>query len=166
MKSNQCRMKESEFENTDTYWSYFSNLSSSSSASLSSLRSFITTTCKAGPTETLPSPRVAPTVSSNHGQWSSWHEHILRSVNAMYPIQQQKSYLLGCNPFDKYIVFVSLPPVPVVEQNRIWGQSEQSSTGATISSLCKTDHVWLQQQLIKWSKRNQNVEWKISWTLT
>ena len=40
-------------------------------------------------------------------------------VNAMYPIQQQKSYLLGCNPFDKYIVFVSLPPVPVVEQNRI-----------------------------------------------
>ena len=79
-------------------------------------------------------------------------------VNAMYPIQQQKSYLLGCNPFDKYIVFVSLPPVPVVEQNRIWGQSEQSSTGATISSLCKTNHVWLQQQLIKWSKRNQNVE--------
>ena len=70
MKSNQCRMKESEFENTDTYWSYFSKLSSSSSASLSSLRSFITTTCKAGPTETLPSPRVAPTVSSNHGHWS------------------------------------------------------------------------------------------------
>ena len=147
MKSNQCRMKESEFENTDIYWSYLSKF----------IIIGIIIIIKVVYNHDLQSRAYRDTAQSKGGTYSmhwkyhqtmvnghAWHEHILRSVNAMYPIQQQKSYLLGCNPFDKYIVIVSIPPVPVVEQNRIWGQSEQSSTGATISSPCKTNHVWLQ----------------------